>query len=256
MRIEIHHALDGVTGWDAAVATAPVFYQRPFLQAFEDTPLHPVLRHAYLCAPPGDPDPSRPGIAVPVTLQHGVDPMRVLAEHFPAAHQRPVLLSHVWHCYETTLPGADTDQETTATVVRTLRDLAGQWDAGHFGFVNVPADSPTAAALERLGMTPVPAENGHGLDITPFHSLDAYLATLPSKPRRNLTHDLRRAEEAGVVTEIQPPQKADLDGFVELARRTAAKYGNADYNRPASSRHSYWHWATAPGSSNSAAPGT
>ncbi|WP_316528213.1 GNAT family N-acetyltransferase [Kitasatospora brasiliensis] len=209
--------------WDEAVATAPVFYQRSFLRAFEDTPLHPVLRHAYLHAP---------GIAVPVTLQHGVDPMRVLAEHFPAARQRPVLLTHVWHCYETTLPGTGADTAPAAAVVRALRELGRRWEAGHFGFVNVPADSPTAAALERLGLTAVPAEAGHGLDISGFRHLDDYLATLPSKPRRNLRHDLRRAADADVVTAILPPAEADLDGFVDLARRTAAKYGNADYYRP------------------------
>ncbi len=158
--------------------------------------------------------------------------MGVLSTHFPSARDQPILLSHVWHCYETVLPEAEAHPEATAAVLRSMRELADHWGAGHFGFVNVPAHSPTAAALERLGMTPVPAENGHGLTLAPFHGLDDYLATLASKPRRNLTHDLRRAQEAGVETEILPPAKADLDGFVALARATAAKYGNADYYRP------------------------
>ncbi|WP_328619718.1 GNAT family N-acetyltransferase [Streptomyces sp. NBC_00354] len=223
--IDVHATIDSVTGWDEAVAAAPVFYRLPFLKAFEIAPLHPVLRHAYLHNP-------QRGIAVPVTLQHGIDPMGVLGTHFPAARERPVLLSHVWHCYETVLPRADTHPDSAAAVLRTLRKLADRWDAGHFGFVNVPAHSPTAVALERLGMAPVPAENGHGLDLTPFRELDDYLATLASKPRRNLTHDLRRAQEAVVETEILAPAKADLDGFVALARATASKYGNADYYRP------------------------
>ncbi|MGW4383226.1 GNAT family N-acetyltransferase [Kitasatospora sp. NPDC004531] len=221
--IAVETAVDAVPAdWDAAVATAPVFYRRAFLRAFERFPLHPVLRHAYLHGP---------GIAVPVTLQHGVDPMRVLAEHAPAALRGPVLLTHVWHCYETTLPGA-AGPEAAEAVVRTLRALARRWGAEHFGFVNVPAGSPTAAALERLGLAAVPAEAGHGLDIGGFRHLDDYLATLPSKPRRNLRHDLRRAADAGVTARVLPPAAADLDGFVALARRTAAKYDNADYYRP------------------------
>ncbi|MFJ9855524.1 GNAT family N-acetyltransferase [Streptomyces sp. NPDC101150] len=234
MGIEIHDRISSASGWDEAVTAAPVFYHRSFLQAFEDAPLHPVLRHAYLSAPPGDtrPECDGAGIAVPVTLQQGVDPMNVLADRIPAARRHPVLLTHVWHCYETTLPGTDADLDATAAVTGTLRELAQQWNAGHFGFVNVPAHSRTAAALERLGMTPIPVETGHGLGLDPLHCLDDYLATLARKPRQNLTRVLRRAHEAGVTTEVLPPEKADLDGFVELARRTAAKYGNADYYRP------------------------
>jgi CelD/BcsL family acetyltransferase involved in cellulose biosynthesis len=47
--------------------------------------------------------------------------------------------------------------------------------------------------------------------------------------RQNVRRWRRRAEEAGVTVTVSRAADADLDGIVELARRTAAKYGAGDF---------------------------
>src|SRR5882757_7178921 len=214
--------------WDELMtaARAPVFYRRPFLRAFEHYPLHPVLRTAYILVRDGH------GVlqsAQPAFLQRDVDPMQVIHNHYPQALPHTSLLTHVWHCYDTVLPVRPGSEAITPTAVDALRATAADWGARLYGLANVDAATPLAGALSEAGLEAVDIEIGWSLDLRAVDSFAAYLATLRSKPRRNLLHDLRNADRAGVQVHVAGVEDADVDGFVALARATAAKYNNADY---------------------------
>ena len=217
--------------WDELMtaARAPVFYRRPFLRAFEHYPLHPVLRTAYILVRDGTGEVQA---AMPAFLQRDIDPMQVIHNHYPQALPHTSLLTHVWHCYDTVLPVRPGSEAITPTAVDALRATAADWGARLYGLANVDAATPLAGALSEAGLEAVDIEIGWSLDLRAVDSFETYLATLRSKPRRNLLHDLRNAERAGLDVRVAGADDADLDGFVALARATAAKYDNADYYKP------------------------
>ncbi|MET9478861.1 GNAT family N-acetyltransferase [Streptomyces sp. NPDC006638] len=234
--LHVHTAIDDIDArWDELMtaADAPVFFRRPFLRAFEKHPLHPVLRTAYLLVTDRS---GRPYAALPAYLQQDVDPMRVIADHHPRAVGRPVLLSHVWHCYDTVLPVRPGPRGGAAArlAVAGLREVAADWGARLYGMVNVDAAGPLDALLTGAGLHGVDIDTGWGLPLERYSGFDDQLARggVSRKARQNLRRDLRKADEAGVTARTTGAGGADLDTFVSLARTTAAKYDNADYYRP------------------------
>ncbi|MER7759680.1 GNAT family N-acetyltransferase [Streptomyces sp. NPDC097619] len=230
--VRVYSGIDDVgPEWDELMtaARAPVFYRRPFLRAFEQHPLHPVLRTAYILLRDAE---GTLQAALPAHLQQHVDPMRVLADHFPHAADRPVLLSHVWHCYDSVLPVRPGNTPAAHELLTALHRTARDWGAGLHGLANIDAATGQAAVLEAHGLRGTDIDTGWGLDLTSHTDYEAYLAALPAKARQNLHRELRAAERAGVTATTRRIQNADLDGFVALARATAAKYGNSDYYRP------------------------
>jgi predicted N-acyltransferase len=216
--------------WDELMtaARAPDFYRRPFLRAFEQHPLHAVLRTAYILVRDAD---GTLQAAQPAFLQRDVDPMQVIHNHYPQALPYTALLTHVWHCYDTVLPVRPGREDIVPHAIDALRATAADWGAALYGMANVDASTPLAASLGAAGLEAVDIEIGWGLDLAVVDSFAVYLETLRSKPRRNLLRDLRNAERAGVQVRVAGADDADVDGFVALARATAAKYDNADYYR-------------------------
>ncbi|MFE5736208.1 GNAT family N-acetyltransferase [Streptomyces celluloflavus] len=230
--VRIHTAIDDIgPEWDdlMVVARAPVFYRRPFLRAFEKYPLHAVRRTAYILLHDGS------GAAVaglPAYLQRGVDPMRVVTDHFPSAQGQLALFSHVWHCYDTVLPVAPGREDAAPAALEALRWVATDWGARLYGLANVDAAGSLDPLLAHAGLNSADIDIGWGLSLPAFDGYEHYLAALRSKPRRNLRRDLRAADRAGVTAYWEHPRDADLDGFVALARATAAKFDNSDYYQP------------------------
>jgi predicted N-acyltransferase len=233
--VHVHTTIDDVDErWEEVMtaADAPVFFRRPFLRAFEKHPLHEVLRAAYLLVLDGS---GRPQAALPAYLQRDVDPMRVIADHHPGAVGRTVLLSHVWHCYDTVLPVRPGPAAGSAArhALAGLRDVAAEWGARLYGMVNVDAASPLDGLLTEAGLTGIDIDVGWGLTLDHYQGFEDYLANgVGRKPRSNLNHDLRKADAAGVSVSVTDGEGADLDTFVDLARATAAKFDNSDYYQP------------------------
>ncbi|GGV57724.1 GNAT family N-acetyltransferase [Streptomyces spectabilis] len=231
-RIRVHTAIDDIgPEWDILMAatTAPVFYRRPFLRAFEKHPLHPIQRTAYILVT----DPRGHLLAgLPAYLQQGIDPVQVFADHFPDAVGRSALVSHVWHCYDTVLPVHPEASDAARAAITTLREVAADWGASLYGMANVDAAGPLPPLLAEQGLESVDIDIGWGLDLTDYSGYEGYLSSLRRKPRQNLTHDLRLAAQAGVAVRKVPAAEADLDGFVDLARATAAKHNNSGYYQP------------------------
>ncbi|HLG77789.1 MAG TPA: GNAT family N-acetyltransferase [Ktedonobacteraceae bacterium] len=217
--------------WDTLMSRcgAPVFYLSDFLQAFECWPLHTVERTFYVS---GVRDDGQLEFAFPLFLQRGVDPMRVVSTYFPAHSSDLVLLSHVWHCYDTWLPARTLTAPLLHDILAVVRELAMTLGASLFGFVNVEATGTLAQALTAAGMDGIDIDRRFVADLSVFGTLDDYLDGLKSKERSNFRRYLCRAQDAGVTTVIGSPSELDLDGFVDLARAGAEKYQNADYYQP------------------------
>lgn len=220
----------GARRWDALVARsgAPIFYRYAFLEAFERLPLHAVEQHFYLTAT----EAGELRFGVPLYAVREVDPMRVVPRVYPQHVQDTILISHVWHCYDSWLPATELDDETVAAVVAAIRELATGIGAAVYGFVNVDADGDLARRLDVAGIEGRDMDTRYTADLQRFQCLDDYLATLKPKRRAQVRRYFRHAEAAGVEVIRSVARDGDLDGFVQLARETAKKYDNSDYYEP------------------------
>jgi predicted N-acyltransferase len=231
--VTVHSSIDALGAqWDDLMeaASAPVFYRRPFLRAFERHPLHPVERTAYLLVTDAS---GLPAAGMPLYLQRGVDPMRVMADHIPHARELPVAFSHVWHCFDTVLPlRPPADDASARALLSAMHDQAREWGAAVVGLANIDAAHPHTKLLAEFGLRPVEIDVGWGLDLRTVPSLESHLMSLRKTHRYNMRHDLRNAERAGLTVAFLSSRDADLDGFVHLARATASKFDNADYYQP------------------------
>jgi predicted N-acyltransferase len=216
--------------WDELVASvrAPVFYRRPFLTAFEAFPLHSIEATRYVTV---EGSGGRLGAGLPVYLVRDVDPMRVLADHYPSAVGEPLLLSHVWHCYDTQLPTRG-GPELTAVALQAMRKVAVDCGASWWGVANVNAADRAVPLLEEAGLHGADINVGWRRRLTDIEGFDQYMAGLKRDHRYHLRRDLRNATKAQSHVSMLSAQEADLDEFVALARMTATKFDNADYYHP------------------------
>jgi predicted N-acyltransferase len=214
--------------WDEVVtrAGAPVFYTSAYLAAYENAPLQPVEERAYLVLREAD----RVQAVLPVTYLSQADPIGALAGRLPGFEDRPTgLLSHIWHCYDSWLPGIVAPHQVHALLDR-FRDLAKDLGAGWYGLVNVDR-RVTGAVLEEAGLTPLEIDDRYSIDLTRFGSVDDYLAALPMKYRIEMRRQRRRATEAGLEVAVVSPADADWDALFPLVLLTAAKHGNEHFYR-------------------------
>ncbi len=233
MKVEVHSSLEkvGVERWNDLMAAcgAPVFYYSSFLTAFERLPLHAVREFHYIV---GVGESGDLQFGFPAFLLDGTDPMRVLATHFAELTGKPVLLSHVWHCYDSWLPARQLDEATIRPAIEAFEDVARQLRVTAYGFVNVAGDGALAAALDNAGLSGKQIDRRFNVDLRPFGDPDAYLKHLGHSSRSAAHKCQNRAEIAGVRTRFVDIASGDVDGFIKLARANAAKYNNSDYYRP------------------------
>jgi Acetyltransferase (GNAT) domain len=221
--VEVYESIRSVPPvWDEALRAsgAPVFYERAYLEAYEDAPLAPVERCAYLVA-------TQDGAAavLPVFVQPAIDPLGALAAAFPDAPAGRGLVTPGWHCYDGRIPATRADADLVAALLAALEDVAHEAGVEWGALVNF-----TDGAA--LGGTRARIDERFLLDLARFESADEYVASLAPKVRQNVRRWRRRAEEAGATVTVGRAADADLDAIVELARRTAVKYGAGDFYRP------------------------
>ncbi|MGW0801462.1 GNAT family N-acetyltransferase [Nonomuraea sp. NPDC002799] len=171
----------------------------------------------------------RPVAVLPVSLIDGLDPLGQLRARYPVTGAERGLLSHVWHCYDAWLPGAQRLETMLKAVAGVLRELAVELEADWYGFVNVAHDSPLRAALIELGFPAEHIEDRFRLDL---RGLPDPLAHATQKARANLRRGRRRAAEAGVWQRVGPAGEADLMEIGRLCARTAAKHGTGGFYPP------------------------
>ena len=214
--------------WDEVVAAAgaPVFYTSAYLDAYENAPLQEVEERAYLVQR----DATGLRAVLPVTYMSHADPIGALSGRVPGFAERPAaLLSHIWHCYDSWIPGTP-----TACGVRELldhvRELADDMGAAWYGLVNVDRRT-TGRVLEDAGLAPLEVDDRYSIDLTCFAEVDDYLAALPMKARYEMRRQYRRAREAGLAVQVVDPAAADWAELFRLVLLTAAKHGNEHFYR-------------------------
>jgi hypothetical protein len=220
--VELYESIRAVPAvWDEAVRAsgAPVFYERAYLEAYEDAPLAPVERCAYLVA-------TSDGAAavLPVFVVPAMDPIGALASAFPDAPSGRGLVTPGWHCYDGRIPATTPDVELVAALLEALGDLAREAGVEWGALVNFTDGVG-------LGGTRATIDERFLLDLGRFESAEEYVASLAPKVRQNVRRWRRRAEEAGGTITVGRAADADLDGIVELAHRTAEKYGTGGFYR-------------------------
>jgi len=235
--VEVHDRLAALDRgeWNGVVAAsgASVFYDYDLLAAYEAHPLEPDLARAYLALRDGG------GRLVGVLPAYVQDPMNAFF-HLPEGDPTRDLggtrgvVTHFWHCYDSGLPlrpelAPDEKREALAAVAAGLADVARRHGACGCGFLDVDARRPEVAGLAELGFTVRPLADRFVLDLTPFATMDDYLAGHHASRRRDLKRQRRRAEEEGLAITVREPPVAGLDEVVALCRGTAARYGGAAY---------------------------
>lgn len=106
-----------------------------------------------------------------------------------------------------------------------LTSIEPAWEC--LDLCNIPAASPTRSILPHLARTPAYRFSESIIEVCPVIPLpdtfDAYLETLDSKQRRELSRKLRRAEAADVVT-MTVGSEADIsqevDSFLDLLQKS------------------------------------
>ena len=222
MSVELYESIRSVPAvWDEAVRAsgAPVFYERAYLEAYEDAPLAPVERCAYLVA-------TSDGAAavLPVFVVAAMDPIGALASAFPDAPSGRGLVTPGWHCYDGRIPATSPDAELAAPLVEALGELAREAGVQWGALVNFTDGAALGGAKATI-------DERFLLDLGRFEGAEEYVASLAPKVRQNVRRWRRRAEEAGATITVGRAADADLDGIVELAQRTAAKYGAGGFYR-------------------------
>jgi len=217
--------------WDAAVDAhrLPVFYSRPFLDAYERYPLTGIAEATYLLVRRrGDPGP--PAAVLPAYLQTRPDPLGCLTPAYPATAGQPALLSHVWHCYDARIGGAATSPGLAVAVVSALRRKARELGAPWCGLVNVHRDGPTATALAGAGLPLRHLVDRFAAEVAGLTDLEHFLAR-SARPRAggNLRRYRRRAAEHGVTSAVVPVDEADLPAVAALCRQSSGKHGSHSY---------------------------
>jgi CelD/BcsL family acetyltransferase involved in cellulose biosynthesis len=230
--VEVYESIRAVPAaiWDEAVRAShgPVFYERSYLEAYEDAPLAPLERCAYLVATLDGAEPAH--AVLPVFVQPAIDPLGALAAAFPGlASAGRGLVTPGWHCYDGRIPATRLDADLVAGLVAALRDLAREADTEWCALVNFAAG---VALGDELGVASAPIDERFVLDLASYESVEDYVASLAPKVRQNVRRWQRRAADAGARVAVRRAADGDLDGILELARGTAAKYGIADFYRP------------------------
>jgi hypothetical protein len=223
--------------WEQVVveAEAPLFYQPDVLDAYRQNPLRETLREARLCVR-NEPD-ARLVAVLPIWLLPASDPLCVLGDVLPGFQPggRPLLLSHVWHWYDTHLPSRSPHPGVLDSVCQALEELAGAWDAQGYGFVNVPAGGPLAERLAETGRQTREIDGRWQLDLRPFGSVTDYLATLTARVRQDLARQVRLARRQGYEVRVLTHEHSDPDVLTqvaELCRVTSDKHGNPGWFDP------------------------
>jgi CelD/BcsL family acetyltransferase involved in cellulose biosynthesis len=214
--------------WDEVVHSvgAPVFYTAAYLDAYENAPLQQVEDRAYLVLREG----GAARMVLPVTYMSHADPIGALTGRLPGFSERPTgLLSHIWHCYDSWLPGTASPDGVVALLDR-FRSLAKELGAGWYGLVNVDRRT-TGAVLEEAGLSALEVDDRYSIDLTRFTAVEDYIAALPVKYRNELRRQHRRAVEAGLAVRVVDPPSADWASLFPLVVQTAAKHGNQHFYR-------------------------
>ena len=214
--------------WDRVVerSGASLFYRPDVLRAYWRSPLRTTLGMYFLRV--RSPGSGRLRAVLPAFLLPADDPLGVCPALLPGfrAADGPLLLSHMWHWYDTCLPADGLDAEVLDAVRRGLHGLAEETGAQPNGFINVPEGDALARLLAEAGATVGPIDARYVLGLSGMSSADDYLARLRPRARQEMRRHLRLMLSGGYQLTVGPPEPADMAAAAQLCQLTSAKHGN------------------------------
>lgn len=229
--VETLTAVPDAAAWDALVeqSDAPLFYRSEVLHAYQRHPLREPVDVYYLAV--RERLNGRVAAVLPAYLQPPEDPLHVLADSVPGFNSggRPVLLSHIWHWYDTRVPAYGLTVMLLDRVCQALASLAADTRAQAFGLVNFEDGSPLAAAMSATGRQAAAIDARYTLDLRRYRSADDYLTTLSRKARQDFRRHLRLADRAGAEVTVRLPDRATMAQTAKLCAATSAKHGNPNW---------------------------
>jgi predicted N-acyltransferase len=211
----------------AKACDASVFYSWEFLTAVEAQPLTARAQPFYLVAE----DSFGDLLAVlPMYLQETRDPFATVTESAPAMR---ILASHLWHCYDTTVPcRAALDPWLLERLWTAVRRLAEDLSADMYGLVNVPRQGPLGTGLEAIGLTAQATAPRYRVDLRgPHHVAEDHLARVGRASRKTLRAYVRRAARAGAAVTADVGVRQLDEDLLELCHATADKHAPGYYPR-------------------------
>lgn len=197
---------------------APVFYSWEFLSSIEAHPLTAGSEPYYLSMP-GDDGELR--AATVVYGQRAVNPFGA-----PGSAPEPMLVGHLWHCYDSRLLSTDrlTDHTVTA-FAEALDRLADELGMASRGLHNLDRSGSLAALADPLA----DGTSRYQLTPAPTGTLDRHLEQVGRASRRTMRKYCRRAAEDGLRASFRPPAEALADDVLELCLATADKHAPGYY---------------------------
>lgn len=214
----------GRADWERLAVADNVFYGYDFLCSIERDPLTRPATPYYLLARDRS---GAPSAALVLSLQETVDPFAT----DPDAGVTRMLVGHIWHCYDTTVPSAGTlESETVAALCATMGTVAGELDVATYGLVNIPWQGDLAGLLAEAGLPGQETTPRYRLPIPPEGlTLDDHLATIGRASRRSLRQYMRRAERAGARITFEEGATVLDDAALALCTATADKHAPGYY---------------------------
>ena len=220
--------------WDLLVdrSGAPLFYRSDVLRAYWRFPLRTTLAMHFIRV--HDRTTGRLRAVLPTFLLPPDDPLGVCPAMLPGfrADEGPLLLSHMWHWYDTCLPADSLDAELLHAVRQGLRGLAERTGAQAYGFMNMPEGGALAGLLADSGAAVHPIDARYLLDVRGMRSADDYLAGLRPRPRQEMRRHIRLMEAGGYRLTVGPPEPDDMAAAARLCQVTSAKHGNPGWYDP------------------------
>ena len=140
------------------------------------------------------------------------------------------LLSHVWHCSDSRLVTAEeTTPQLARRMVAAMAEVARSARLRRFGFINVEVGSPTALALEAIGLTGSLVDTRYWLDLAGCGDEAGYLARLRRSSRMEYRRHRNRARDAGVVITHRPARAEEDRERLGLFEVAMERVGSAGY---------------------------
>ncbi|TDD85022.1 GNAT family N-acetyltransferase [Actinomadura rubrisoli] len=233
--VRVAEGIDDREAWDDVVRASgsPLFYRSGVLRSYQR---HPLLdTDTVHCLTARDRRSGSLEAVLPAFQVPALDPLDVLGTMLPSFRPggRPLLLSHVWHWYDTHLPARRLTPELLDAVCRELEDLARRCGAQAYGFINVAGDGRLAELLPMTRLTAATIDARYVIDLRGLTSVDGYLASLGRQARQDLRRQLRRAADAGAEIIVDPaPDRTALERVAALCQTAAAKHGNPGWYDP------------------------
>ncbi|WDD90435.1 GNAT family N-acetyltransferase (plasmid) [Burkholderia sp. FERM BP-3421] len=208
---------------------ASLFYDPQFLRAAERSPLLPALGTYYVLVLHG----RRIVAFMPVYLQRlmVVDPLGVLRQNAGLVDDGCdlALLSHIMHCFTSTIPSIVGSPHVYPLMFDALADLAQCTGARYYGLLNVCDEMLLAAAIDR-GMHVNYMVDRFYTDLDRFGDFDDFVEQLPADGRREMNRQLRKFTASGACSQIiAPPFDGRLQQLAALCHATTSRHGTPQY---------------------------